>query len=351
MHDDMTPHERKAFEEIQKWKAGGLRSRQWLPTGVRGVLERGKSAAGDTWDKVPRNAEITAAVQAAMDGGFRFVNDAAASSLNRDRLVTKFHHVDPAPQELEDLRQLDLREIDRRMPNLAMRYAMGAMAEGVGAGFVMGAGAAAGAVGALPAFGVVAGTLVADTVTLLGGAARVNSHYGAYCGYDTRKPAEALYMMSLMSVASASGQAGKQAAMAHVRQLANMLARRATWVQLNEQALVKLTQRMFTRLGELLTKRKLGQIVPVFGAGIAGGLNYQFVRSAGDTAYFLYRERFLIEKYGLDDDAAPRSDGDIIDVEVLTDQIIEETSDPAQADSHGDGSTPDPADDDSRDDT
>lgn len=180
---------------------------------------------------------------------------------------------------------------------------------------------------------------MADTVTLLGATARANSHYAAYCGYDTRKPAEALYMMSVVGVASASGQAGKQAAMAHVRQLANMLARRATWSDLSQKTMVRVTQRVFASLGEKLTKRKLGQIVPILGAGIGGGLNYQFVRSASDTAYFLYRERFLVEKYGLDEDMSEdkSEEAEVIDVEIVAEQIIEETSDPIE-DELGSGS-------------
>lgn len=327
MHSEMSPHERQAWKEIEDWKAGKLQAKDRLPAPVRAALAKSKSAAVGAWDKVPGNDEIAAAMEGAMAGGFRFVNDAAAASLDRERLLKKFASAQPAPSRVEDLRALDLRLIDKKMPNLAMRYSVAAATEGVGAGFVMGAGASAAAVGALPAFGIVAATLVGDTVTLLGTSARASSHYGAYYGYDTRKPPEALFMMSLMGVASASGQAGKQAAMAHVRQVANLLARRATWSDLSQKTMVKVTQRLFASLGEKLTKRKLGQAVPVLGAGIAGGLNYQFVRSASDAAYFLYRERFLVEKYGLDEGADSAEDADIIDVEVITERLIEETGD------------------------
>lgn len=327
MHPDMTPYEWQAWQEIEDWKAGKLEAKERLPAPVRAALARSKSAAAGAWDKVPGNDEITAAMEGAMAGGFRFVNDAAAASLDRDRLLKKFANAQPAPRRLEDLRALDLHLIDKKTPNLAIRYSVAAATEGVGAGFVMGAGAGAGAVGALPAFGIVAAALVGDTVTLLGASARASSHYGAYYGYDTRKPPEALFMMSLMGVASASGQAGKQAAMAHVRQVANLLARRATWSDLSQKTMVKVTQRLFASLGDKLTKRKLGQVVPFLGAGIAGGLNYQFVRSTSDTAYFLYRERFLVEKYGLDEGAESAEDADIIEVEVITDRLIEETGD------------------------
>lgn len=327
MHPEMTPHERRAWLEIEDWKAGKLQSKDLLPTPLRAAMVKSKSVAAGAWDKVPANDEISAAMTAAMGGGLRFVNDAAAASLDRDRLLKKFASTELAPSQLEDLHALDLRVIDKVMPNLTFRYSVAAATEGVGAGFVMGAGAAAGAVGALPAFGLVAATLVGDTITLLGSSARASSHIGAYCGYDTRKPQEALFMMSLMGVAAASGQAGKQVAMAHVRQIANMLARRATWSDLGQKTLVKVTQRLFASLGEKLTQRKLGQAIPVFGAAIAGGLNYQFVRSTGDSAYFLYRERFLVDKYRADEDQDRSEAEDIIDVKVITEQIIDEIGD------------------------
>lgn len=141
---EMTEHEIRAWNEIQKWKRGEIRRRQRTPEPVRRALTAAKDRAVDAWGKVPGNDEISAAMTTAMEGGFRFVNDAVAASLDRDRLLRKFSKANPTPHELADLRRLNLRVIDKKMPNLAMRYSMGAAGEGIGAGFVMGAGAAAG---------------------------------------------------------------------------------------------------------------------------------------------------------------------------------------------------------------
>ncbi|XBS71848.1 EcsC family protein [Acerihabitans sp. KWT182] len=51
-------------------------------------------------------------------------------------------------------------------------------------------------------------------------------------------------------------------------------------------------------LGIRLTKAKLAQTLPVVGAVIGGGYNACFTRRICDAAYHLYRERFLMLKFG-----------------------------------------------------
>lgn len=63
-------------------------------------------------------------------------------------------------------------------------------------------------------------------------------------------------------------------------------------------------------LSARLIKRKLAQATIVIGIAIGFGVNYRFMSNLGDYAYFLYRERFLLEKYGLGntDQLPPASD-------------------------------------------
>ena len=50
-----------------------------------------------------------------------------------------------------------------------------------------------------------------------------------------------------------------------------------------------------------LTKAKLAQVVPVAGAVIGGGFNAYYTDKVCKAAFYLYRERFLAEKYGVDE--------------------------------------------------
>jgi hypothetical protein len=53
-------------------------------------------------------------------------------------------------------------------------------------------------------------------------------------------------------------------------------------------------------LASRLARAKTAQAIPIVGAGIAAGFNAWFVRTLTQTAFQLYRERFLIEKRGPD---------------------------------------------------
>jgi hypothetical protein len=111
-----------------------------------------------------------------------------------------------------------------------------------------------------------------------------------------------------------------------------MLARRATWEQLNQSVVTGVVQKVFSRLGFRLTQRKLGQAVPVLGTVIGAGMNARVMLSVIDNAEHVYRERFLREKYGIRDDEPDfgttdlADDYDVIDVsEILELEEAEET--------------------------
>jgi hypothetical protein len=137
-------------------------------------------------------------------------------------------------------------------------------------------------------------------VATLALAARVVTHYAGYYGYDTREETEKAVLLAVIGVGIAGEGAAKQAALLHVRQVAMMVARRATWSELGEQAIVRLIQNLFTKLSVRLTQQKLAQALPVAGIAIGAGLNYTLMRKVGTAASFMYRERFLIDKYSLD---------------------------------------------------
>jgi hypothetical protein len=71
-----------------------------------------------------------------------------------------------------------------------------------------------------------------------------------------------------------------------------------TWRQLNQQTMVKVAQKFATKFGQRLTKKKLGQFVPIAGVGIGAAMNWKMVDDVADAAYWAYRERFLYDKGG-----------------------------------------------------
>ena len=83
--------------------------------------------------------------------------------------------------------------------------------------------------------------------------------------------------------------------------LTQMLARRATWRQLNEHVLPRIAQQFAVRFGGRFTQRKLGQPVRVIGIGVGAVMNFRLIDNVAEAAYWTYRERLLLDK-GADED-------------------------------------------------
>nr|WP_249420521.1 EcsC family protein [Rhabdothermincola salaria] len=185
-----------------------------------------------------------------------------------------------------------------------------------------------GGVAAAPGGLAVGGALAADVVATIALAARVVTHYAGYYGYDAREEEEKAVILAVIGVGVVGEGAAKQTAMLHVRQIAMMVARRAAWRELGEEVIVKLIQGLFAKLSVTLTKRKLAQALPVAGIAIGAGFNYALMRKVGTAASFAYRERFLIEKYGLDSGGPTPDLADVIDIEDFEDMpAIEDHTD------------------------
>jgi hypothetical protein len=187
-------------------------------------------------------------------------------------------------------------------------YASIAATEGAAAGAVVtgaellgtvGSVASAGAASA-PGAGAVGTAMAADAAFVLAAAQRVVSHTAMYYGFDPLEPAERVFAMSVVNLGSAVTTAGKVAGYSELSKVTQLLARRATWKQLNEHALPRIAQAFGVRFGLRLTQRKLGQLVPVAGMLLGAGMNYRLVDEIAETAYWTYRERFLLEKGGPD---------------------------------------------------
>jgi hypothetical protein len=164
----------------------------------------------------------------------------------------------------------------------------------------------------------VAVAVLADAAGVLGLAARSVAATALYYGFDPHRPEEEIFMMSVIGLGMASGTTAKTAAYSELSQLTQLLARSAPWAKLNEKVLTKIAQQFAAKFGQTLTKKKLGQFVPVAGMVVGAGLNYSVIDQI--SVHHAYRERFLIEKSGgklsgTVDRATPSAqDDDVVDV-------------------------------------
>ena len=310
--------------------------RALLPSSAREKLDDFEELVRRYLDSAPGYAKFASVFGRALDGTFRVVGKLGARSVSSRRIAAGYRKRGLAVASLEDVRRLPLQNIDDVKPDLDVVYAGATFVSGTVLGFLAGGGTmvaagttvARGGAAAAPSMGVVGSILATDAAVTLAAVNRGLAHVAGYYGYDYRQREERLFALGVMNAALAGP--GKAAAYAELNKIVQQLARNATWQKLNEHALARISQRVFDRFGYTLTKRKLGEVVPVVGALIGGGLNAQLLNSALEEIDVLYRERFLCDRYGAtgpdgigaaDFSAPPAGDAagllDIIDAEIL----------------------------------
>lgn len=289
------------------------------------------------------------ALKAAAQGAGKFMTRTAQLTTSSKRVVRAYAKRGHLVESLDDIRRLDLRAIDgvASFTRLHYGYSLTAAAEGAATGLAMTGGQAAVAfggvagagAGAAPGLGTIAAAMSADMGAMLGVCSRVIAHDALYYGYDPRDPAEEVFMMQVIALALAPTAASKVVAYQQLAKLTRSLAVNAAWRQLNEQTLVKIAQKFAAGFSQKLTKKKLGQFVPLAGVGIGAFVNWKMVDDVADAAYWAYRERFLYEKGAeigpitidveVDQSTTSEGDGPIDVIEILESEGVSLDDDPS----------------------
>lgn len=309
----LSNYEQKAWAEVQAHREKQLsaRTRRVVPERVqrfardRATAAKSKVAANAAGGKVMDGAaSVFRGVGAKAQ---RAVGKSSQATLSDRRVVKAYQRRGHAVNDLASIRDLDLSVLDAVRPRrLDLTYSILAGAEGAVAGAVISGGealAAAGSVAsagaaAAPSVGVLAGTLAADSAFTLTATSRAVGHIAMYYGYDPTALGEGLFAMSVINLGTAGSSSAKYAAYRELSQLAQQLARRATWKTLNEHLLTKIAQRFATDMSIRLTQRKLGQLVPIAGIFIGATFNFATLDQVCEAANWAYRERFLSDKQG-----------------------------------------------------
>ncbi len=177
---------------------------------------------------------------------------------------------------------LDLRHVDEAVATMRIPYAAVAGAEGATTGFV---GAA----------GIVPDILALTTINL-----RATGEYATYYGFDVTQPEERRFALSVLSASAGSSDINKDFALKPISRASQGIAKRQAIESAGQYAITGSIKKIAEKLGVKLTRAKLAQMLPVAGAIIGGGLNVMYTQKVCTTAQHLYRERFLMSKYGPD---------------------------------------------------
>lgn len=331
---EMSPYNATAWAGVEQWRKRRLEreARRLLPDAWRERANRASSTAKEKFEALPGAERFEKLLLHALRGLTDLGARTARASVRREAVLRAYRKRGHAVSTLDDIRRLNLRDVDKVKPRLDLAYIASSTVEGAAAGVAVSGGqllAAGGGVlgagaGAAPGAGAVVGVMAADAAAVLFACHRVVAHIAAYYGYDVDDPQEQLVALGVLGVGTAAGT-GKAAAYVELNKIVQGLARRQAWKQLNRNAVTRTVSRVYAVLGMRLTQRKLAQAVPVAGIVIGAGLNAGLLKKVADDADHLYRERFLREKYGLEQDvdsgAADSHDAvkvaDILDAEIV----------------------------------
>lgn len=311
MSDDlrarMSESDAAHWDEIQRWKDTQMR-----PIRPRVISQRVRSAAlaplgkaVSVVRKVPGGEALTRTVSSAAVGLVELAASASEASVRRKRILKAYRSAGFDVRSLQDIRSLTLDDVLAVKPRLSLAYSTTAAAEGAVSGVFASGGSVAAVLGmgvaSAPGVGVTASAIAVDITTFLAAATRLVAHTAAYYGYDSEDPTERLFSTMVLSQAIDPTGSGhdfvveKQTTMLAFNKVMRDLARRGS---LGGNVVVSAMNSLFSAMGVRLASRKLAQIVPVAGVVVSAGLNAALMRTIGETADHLYRERFLAERYG-----------------------------------------------------
>lgn len=266
-------YEKKAIKEIHAWKNPKI---GWFGQAMT-VINKPLSQFGDL---VFQTTFLGEGIRKTVEGIIKVGNDVAQGSVRPSSIYQHFRDHGHNIHKAQDVLTLDLEKVDDVVGFLDAKYKGVALVEGG----ITGAAGLPGIVFDLPAL---------ITLNL-----RAIGEYATYYGYDTRLQPERLFAMNILAYASSPNDSAKAAALAQLVRIARDVAKKQAWKNLEQNSFVQIMKQIAKALGVRLTKAKLAQSIPIAGAVVGAGFNSYYTAKVCDAAYYLYRERFLAEKYG-----------------------------------------------------
>ena len=331
----MIDYDKRVLKEIRAWqeRKPSRRLRNAIPESVRErageLVERGKQKAGETFDDIPGSEQVKQALTTALEGATRTIGAGAAASVRTSLVIRRYRNAGHSIERIEDIQGLELAASDQLFPRRKRHaYVVTSGAEGAVAGAmttvtgvatvvtgIFGAGA-----GGVPTAMVTAGVMAGDAAATLMWASRIVAETSALYGYDPNDPAEQVFMTAVLGAATATSEGTKLGAQRQLRELAKLLARRQPYRLLDEHVFTHVVRRAYATLGDKMTQKQLGKVVPITSIAVGAGTNALLMHRTADEAYYAYRERRLQDRYDIDlSDRDHDTSEIIVDAEVVDD--------------------------------
>jgi len=270
-----SPYETGALEEIRAWR---------IPKG--GLLEDAYGRMSKVIDQATDKLRGVPGVDWTLDtfvaGIVENLNHLAHDLVAIETIYAAQSQDGPRISAPGEIHAVDLRRVDTSVAALRGRYATIAGAEGAATGF-------AGAPGIVP-----------DIIALTTLNLQATGEYATWYGFDVSLEEERLFALTVLSAAAGSTDLNKDLALRPISRASQGVAKQQVLESAGQYAITGSMKKIAEKLGIRLTKAKLAQMLPIAGAVVGGSLNVMFTNRVCATARNLYRERFLLAKYGPD---------------------------------------------------
>ncbi|MFT5142506.1 MAG: hypothetical protein ACI84D_001122, partial [Thalassolituus oleivorans] len=194
-----SPYEQQALRGIAEWKNP---PRSWYQA-VRGKMDDVWSTATDFARAIP-GVEWT--IDNIVTGLLDLTNEISHDSVWTDGILREFDRFGVKVSSLEEVKALDLEQIDTVSAGLQAKYISLAGAEGAVTGF-------AGLAGIVP-----------DIVALVAINLRAAGEYATYCGFDISTPEERLFALGILDYVAKSSDNAKELAIEPAYRVATKVA-------------------------------------------------------------------------------------------------------------------------------
>ena len=139
---DMTSYDRAAWEDLARWRQARLSGsqRHLVPEAIRRRAARAGKSAQSRLNDLPGADQFVETVRKSLDGLLELVSRAAEASLRRSSVVKAYSKLGHTVSSLDNIRKLELQDVDRAKPRLGLQYTAASTAEGAAAGFAVSGG-------------------------------------------------------------------------------------------------------------------------------------------------------------------------------------------------------------------
>lgn len=254
----------QVFNEIQVWA-------NRPPSLVDKAMKLAAKPIELAYDKLP--VWLTQSVSNTIAGTLAMLRDGAGCTVSEQRVLRKLKAC--KIQRLEEIWTLDIRDLDRHATGIIQSHAVGCAGIGGGTGV-------AGVAG-----------MVADLPGLYTLLFRMVLELGFLYGFDSHSPVERHVALQTLVSGHDMGKMAKEGLLTEAARVQRLIAKGATWKELEQSILVVAIQQIAEKLGVRIVKRKLAQTLIVIGAVVGATSNYALASDVGYAAYQAYRLRFL----------------------------------------------------------